>query len=69
MSILATHSAMTADRPALTRRMPDLGTGALGMAAYCVLAFMYAPIVTLIVFSFNKIFLAIMTRILMIIYY
>jgi len=54
MRILATHSAMTADRPALNRRMPDLGTGALGMAAYCVLAFMYAPIVTLIVFSFNS---------------
>ncbi len=54
MSIQATHFAMTADRPALNRRMPDLGTGALGMAAYCVLAFMYAPIVTLIVFSFNS---------------
>jgi spermidine/putrescine transport system permease protein len=54
MSIQAAHSAMTAERPALNRRAPDVGTGALAMAAYCVLAFMYLPIVTLIVFSFNS---------------
>jgi spermidine/putrescine transport system permease protein len=32
----------------------DISTGTLGLAACCVLAFMYGPIVTLIVFSFNS---------------
>jgi spermidine/putrescine transport system permease protein len=54
MSIQSTQSVVIADQPALNRRIPDLGTGTLGMAAGCVLAFMYLPIATLIVFSFNS---------------
>ncbi len=38
-----------------TRRKPiDAGTAGLGVAALCVLAFLYTPIATLIVFSFNS---------------
>tara|TARA_B100000676_G_scaffold192452_2_gene189164 strand:+ start:4023 stop:4820 length:798 start_codon:yes stop_codon:yes gene_type:complete len=32
----------------------DVGTTGLGVAAMCVLAFLYTPIVTLIIFSFNS---------------
>jgi spermidine/putrescine transport system permease protein len=41
-------------QPTLNRRPLDLGTSSLGLATGCVLAFMYLPIVTLIVFSFNS---------------
>ncbi len=41
-------------RSTFNRRGPDVATGTLGIAACCVLAFMYGPIVTLIVFSFNS---------------
>jgi len=43
-------SAATARRP---WRGPRLSAGALGAAAACVAAFLYLPIVVLIVFSFN----------------
>lgn len=32
----------------------DVATGTLGLAVLCVLAFMYGPIITLIIFSFNS---------------
>ena len=41
-------------RSTFNRGRPDIATGTLGIAACCVLAFMYGPIVTLIVFSFNS---------------
>tara|TARA_Y100001934_G_scaffold39800_1_gene47330 strand:- start:3714 stop:4541 length:828 start_codon:yes stop_codon:yes gene_type:complete len=36
------------------KRPMDVGTTGLGVAAMCVLAFLYTPIVTLIIFSFNS---------------
>jgi len=38
----------------LRKRPLDIGTTGLGVAAMCVLAFLYVPIVTLIMFSFNS---------------
>ena len=41
-------------RHPVNRRAPDITTGTIGAAAACVLAFLYAPIVCLMVFSFNS---------------
>ena len=41
-------------RKGANRRAPDLGTGTIAVAAACVLAFLYTPIVCLMVFSFNS---------------
>ncbi len=38
----------------LRKRPLDMGTTGLGVAAMCVLAFLYLPIITLIIFSFNS---------------
>ncbi len=38
----------------LRRKPMDVGTTGLGAAALCVLAFLYAPIATLMIFSFNS---------------
>lgn len=38
----------------LRRKPMDVSTTGLGAAAFCVLAFLYAPIATLIIFSFNS---------------
>jgi len=47
--------AVTTVNGAGARRKPvDVGTTGLGVAAMCVLAFLYTPIVTLIIFSFNS---------------
>jgi len=47
--------AVTSMNGADPRKRPmDVGTTGLGVAAMCVLAFLYTPIVTLIIFSFNS---------------
>ncbi|MDE0240718.1 MAG: ABC transporter permease [bacterium] len=48
MATVTLHDAGTRKKPI------DAGTTGLGVAALCVLAFLYTPIATLIVFSFNS---------------
>ncbi len=51
MAVITANGSTTATQ----RRRPwDLSTTTLGVAACCVLAFLYGPIVTLMVFSFNS---------------
>lgn len=54
MTATAASGVTTAATTAQRKRPFDIGTSSLAVASLCVLAFLYTPIVTLMVFSFNS---------------